>query len=146
MNNTVILSIHPIRDQCFSENYEQLESNWSSQAHFNISTDSSAFDYIQNHGIAAFFDNFLLGGFVNSLNILFQLSIPYLFILLPFGVLFSLRAFDQKSQYIKANWIFIISSILLMSVIISIVPEKRFLFFFNAISCNFLCNSYPARN
>jgi hypothetical protein len=107
----------------FSENYEQLESNLLSN------TKSSAFDYIQNHGIAAFFDNFLLGGFVNSLNILFQLSIPYLFILLPFGVLFSLRAFDQKSQYIKANWIFIISSILLMSVIISIVPEKRFLFF-----------------
>ena len=107
----------------FSENYEQLESNILSN------TESSAFDYIQNHGIAAFFGNFLLGGFVNSLNILFQLSFPYLFILLPFGVLFSLRAFDQKSQYIKANWIFIISSILLMCVIISIVPEKRFLFF-----------------
>jgi hypothetical protein len=107
----------------FSENYEQLESNILSN------TESSAFDYIQNHGIAAFFGNFLLGGFVNSLNILFRLSFPYLFILLPFGVLFSLRAFDQKSQYIKANWIFIISSILLMSVIISVVPEKRFLFF-----------------
>jgi len=107
----------------FSENYEQLLSNISSN------TKSSAFDYIQNHGIAAFFGNFLLGGFVNSLNILSQLSFPYLFILLPFGILFSLRAFDQKSQYIKANWIFIISSILLMSVIISVIPEKRFLFF-----------------
>ncbi len=107
----------------FSGNYEQLVSNMTSN------TDSSALDYIQNHGIVAFFGNFLLGGFVNSLSILFQLSFPYLFILLPFGVLFSLRAFDQKSQYIKANWIFIISSILLMSVIISVVPEKRFLFF-----------------
>ena len=47
----------------FSENYEQLESNILSN------TESSAFDYIQNHGIAAFFGNFLLGGFVNSLNI-----------------------------------------------------------------------------
>jgi len=107
----------------FSESYEQLESNILSN------TKSSAFDYIQNHGIAAFFGNFLLDGFVNSLSILSQLSFPYLFILLPFGILFSLRAFDQKSRYIKANWIFIISSILLMSVIISIVPEKRFLFF-----------------
>ena len=107
----------------FSENYEQLESNLLSN------TKSSAFDYIQNHGIAAFFDNFLLNGFVNSLSILSQLSFPYLFILLPFGILFSFRAFDQKSQYIKANWIFIISSILLMSVIISVVPDKRFLFF-----------------
>ena len=107
----------------FSENYEQLVSNISSN------TKSSAFDYIQNHGIAAFFGNFLLDGFVNSLSILSQLSFPYLFILLPFGILFSLRAFDQKSRYIKANWIFIISSILLLSVIISVVPEKRFLFF-----------------
>jgi len=107
----------------FSENYEQLLSNISSN------TKSSAFDYIQNHGIAAFFGNFLLNGLFSSLSILSQLSFPYLFILLPFGVLFSLRAFDQKSRYIKANWIFIISSILLMSVIISVVPEKRFLFF-----------------
>ena len=107
----------------FSENYAQLVSNITSN------TTTSAFDYIKKHGIGEFFGNFLLGGFVNSLNILSQLSFPYLFILLPFGVLFSLRAFDQKSQYIKANWIFIISSILLMSVIISVVPEKRFLFF-----------------
>jgi len=107
----------------FSENYEQLVSNISSN------TESSAFDYIQNHGIAAFFGNFLLDGFVNSLSILSQLSFPYLFILLPFGILFSLRAFDQKSRYIKANWIFIISSILLVSILISVVPEKRFLFF-----------------
>ena len=107
----------------FSENYEQLLSNISSN------TKSSVFDYIQNHGIAAFFGNFLLNGLFSSLSILSQLSFPYLFILLPFGILFSLRAFDQKSRYIKANWIFIISSILLLSVIISVVPEKRFLFF-----------------
>ena len=107
----------------FSENYEQLVSNMTSN------TDSSALDYIQNNGIVAFFGDFFLNGFVNSLSILSQLSFPYLFILLPFGILFSFRAFDQKSQYIKANWIFIISSILLMSVIISVVPDKRFLFF-----------------
>ena len=107
----------------FSENYEQLVSNMTSN------TDSSALDYIQNNGIVAFFVDFLLNGFVNSLSILSQLSFPYLFILLPFGILFSFRAFDQKSQYIKANWIFIISSILLMSVIISVIPDKRFLFF-----------------
>jgi hypothetical protein len=107
----------------FSENYEQLVSNMTSNV------DSSALDYIQNHGIVEFFGTFLLNGLFSSLSILSQLSFPYLFILLPFGVLFSLRAFDQKSRYIKANWIFIISSILLMSVIISVVPDKRFLFF-----------------
>ena len=107
----------------FSENYEQLVSNMTSK------TKASAFDYIEKHGFAEFFGNFFLNGAFKSLGILSQLSFPYLFILLPFGILFSLRAFDQKSQYIKANWIFIISSILLMSVIISVVPEKRFLFF-----------------
>ena len=107
----------------FSENYEQLVSNIASDRK------SSAFDYIEEHGIVAFFTNFFLDGTFNSLVILSKLSFPYLFILLPFGILFSFRAFDQKSQYIKANWIFIISSILLMSVIISVIPEKRFLFF-----------------
>ena len=107
----------------FSENYEELVSNMTSN------TKTSAFDYIEKHGFAEFFGKFFLNGILKSLGILFQLSFPYLFILLPFGVLFSLRAFDQKSQYIKANWIFIISSILLLSVIISVVPEKRFLFF-----------------
>ena len=107
----------------FSENYEELVSNMTSK------TKASAFDYIEKHGFTEFFGNFFLNGIFKSLGILSQLSFPYLFILLPFGILFSLRAFDQKSQYIKANWIFIISSILLMSVIISVVPEKRFLFF-----------------
>jgi len=107
----------------FSENYEELVSNMTSN------TKTSAFDYIEKHGFAEFFGNFFLNGAFKSLGILFQLSFPYLFILLPFGVLFSLRAFDQKSQYIKANWIFIISSIVLMSIIISVIPEKRFLFF-----------------
>ena len=50
-------------------------------------------------------------------------------ILIPFGILFSFRAFDQKSQYTRANWIFILSSILLMSFILSVVPEKRYLLF-----------------
>ena len=107
----------------FSENYEELVSNMTSN------TKTSAFDYIEKHGFAEFFGKFFLNGILKSLGILFQLSFPYLFILLPFGVLFSLRAFDQKSQYVKANWIFIISSIVFMSIIISVIPEKRFLFF-----------------
>ena len=107
----------------FSENYEELVSNMTSN------TKTSAFDYIEKHGFAEFFGKFFLNGVLKSLGILFQLSFPYLFILLPFGVLFSLRAFDQKSQYVKANWIFIISSIVFMSIIISVIPEKRFLFF-----------------
>ena len=107
----------------FSENYEELISN------IDTKTQTSAAEYIENAGFLNFINNFILNGIVNSLGILSQLSLPYLFILLPFGIFFSFRAFDQKSKYIKANWIFILSSILSMCVIISIVPEKRFLFF-----------------
>ena len=63
------------------------------------------------------------------IEFLFKLLLPYLILLVPFGILFSFRAFDQKSQYTKANWIFILSSILFMSFILSVVPEKRFLLF-----------------
>ena len=107
----------------FSDNYEKLISNTSSENR------NLASEYIENYGFLEFTNNFFISGIINSLTILAKLSFPYLFILLPIAVLFSFRAFDQKSQYVKANWIFIISSILLMSVIISVVPEKRFLFF-----------------
>ncbi len=107
----------------FSENYEELISN------IDTKTQTSAAEYIENAGFVNFINNFIFNGIVNSLGILSQLSFPYLFILIPFGILFSFRAFDQKSQYIKANWIFILSSIFSMCLIISIVPEKRFLFF-----------------
>ena len=72
---------------------------------------------------------FFISGIFNSMIMLSKLSFPYIFILIPFGILFSFRAFDQKSQYTKANWIFILSSIFFMSFILSVVPEKRFLLF-----------------
>ena len=61
--------------------------------------------------------------------LLSKISLPYLLILIPFGILFSFRAFDQDSKYIKANWIFILLSISSMLIVIAIIPEKRFLFF-----------------
>ena len=107
----------------FSDNYEKLLSNISSD------NQSSASEYIENYGFLEFTNNFFISGIINSLTIIAKLSFPYLFILIPFGILFSFRAFDQKLQYIKANWVFILSSILIMSVLVSVVPEKRFLFF-----------------
>ena len=107
----------------FSENYEELISNIS------LNTKTSASLYIEKNGILDFIYTFFISGFINSVILLSKISFPYLFILIPFGILFSFRAFDQKSQYTKANWIFILSSIFLMSFILSVVPEKRFLLF-----------------
>ena len=111
------------QDKMFSNNYEELISNLSSN------TEASASSYIENNGILDFVYTFSISGIFNSMIMLSKLSFPYIFILIPFGILFSFRAFDQKSQYTKANWIFILSSIFFMSFILSVVPEKRFLLF-----------------
>lgn len=111
------------QDKMFSKNYEELISNLS------LNTETSASSYIENNGIFDFIYTFFISGIFNSMIMLSKLSFPYLFILIPFGILFSFRAFDQKSQYTKANWIFILSSIFFMSFILSVVPEKRFLLF-----------------
>ena len=111
------------QDKMFSNNYEELISNLS------LNTETSASSYIENNGILDFMYTFFISGIFNSMIMLSKLSFPYIFILIPFGILFSFRAFDQKSQYTKANWIFILSSIFFMSFILSVVPEKRFLLF-----------------
>ena len=111
------------QDTMFSKNYEELISNIS------LNTKTSASLYIEKNGILDFIYTFFISGFINSVILLSKISFPYLFILIPLGILFSFRAFDQKSQYTKANWIFILSSIFLMSFILSVVPEKRFLLF-----------------
>ena len=111
------------QDKMFSKNYEELISNLS------LNTETSASSYIENNGIFDFIYTFFISGIFNSMIMLSKLSFPYIFILIPFGILFSFRAFDQKSQYTKANWIFILSSIFFMSFILSVVPEKRFLLF-----------------
>ena len=111
------------QDTMFSKNYEELISNIS------LNTKTSASLYIEKNGILDFIYTFFISGFINSVILLSKISFPYMFILIPFGILFSFRAFDQKSQYTKANWIFILSSIFLMSFIISVAPEKRFLLF-----------------
>jgi len=89
----------------------------------------SAFDYIENYGILSFVNNYILIGIYNTLVVTARLTLPYLFILIPFGILFSFRAFDQKSNFIKANWIFILSSMGFVIVIMAIIPEPRFVLY-----------------
>ena len=86
----------------------------------------SAFDYIENNGIFSFVNNYILIGLYNTLSATSSLTFPYLFILIPFGIWFSFRAFDQKPNFIKANWIFILSSIALLIFTMAIVADRRF--------------------
>jgi len=86
-------------------------------------------DYIENEGLGSLLENYILKGFFNILFVLSKISLPYLFILIPFGILFSFRAFDQDRNYIRANWIFILLSLASMLIVIAVIPERRFLYF-----------------
>ena len=86
----------------------------------------SASDYIENNGIFSFVNNYILVGLYNTLSATSSLTFPYLFILIPFGIWFSFRAFDQKPNFVKANWIFILSSIALLIFTMAIVADRRF--------------------
>jgi len=90
---------------------------------------STAIDYIEKNGLYLFFENFIFGGLYNILWLLSRISFPYLFILIPFGIIFSFRSFDQDKYYIKSNWIFILLSLALLSATMAIVPERRYLFY-----------------
>jgi len=89
----------------------------------------SVFDYIENNGILSFVNVYLLTGLYNTLAVTWSLSFPYLFILIPFGILFSFRAFDQNRNFIKSNWLFIIISIAFLILTMAIVPDRRFVMY-----------------
>jgi len=110
-------------ERIFAGSYEQLLGENTGKIN------PTAMDYIKNEGIGSLLENYVLQGLFNTLMLLPKISLPYLIILIPFGILFSFRAFDQSSNYIKANWIFILLSISSMLLVIAIIPEKRFLYF-----------------
>jgi hypothetical protein len=90
--------------------------------------DSSFFSYVEEHGIFSFIDKFVIKGVSNLSNGLVSISYPFLFILLPFGILFSLRAFDQNKDYIRANWIFTLTILATLLIPFSLITDQRFLF------------------
>ena len=88
----------------------------------------SAFDYIDDHGFGKFVENFVLMGIYNMFLVLFKMSFPYLIVFLPFGIIFSLRAFDQEKKYIQSNWILILITLVPFIFYFAILPEKRFIY------------------
>ena len=89
----------------------------------------SAIDYINDHSVPEFIDRFILTGIFNIVEQLSLISFPYLIILIPIGILFSFRAFDQRQKSINANWILILTTISLMVISFSVIPERRFLYY-----------------
>lgn len=108
-------------ERIFTGSYEALVSS-------NIEN-QSIFNYVEKHGFISFIQNFVFTGILNLGTQLSALLFPYLFILLPFGILFSFRAFDQNIKFIKSNWTFILISLGFMVITFSIIPERRFLLF-----------------
>lgn len=106
----------------FSGEYSALLAENTSETEYGVS------NYIEDNGILSFLDKFVLMGFYNMMVVIFKLSFPYLILLLPFGILFSLRSFDQNYDYIKSNWIFIIISLSIFVVYFAIIPEKRLIY------------------
>ena len=110
-------------ERIFAESYEKLLGENTGKLN------PTMMDYIENKGLGSLLENYILKGFFNALFVLSKISFPYLFILIPFGILFSFRAFDQDKNYVRANWIFILLSIASMLIAIAVIPERRFLYF-----------------
>jgi len=96
---------------------------------------SSAFDYIDKNSSMSFIDNFIIPGIYNMFSTLIRISLPYLFILIPFGILFSFRTSEQNSNNIKSLWIFIIISLSVTLITFFVVNERRFLFYLFPFLC-----------
>ena len=97
--------------------------------HGQESQTTTAFDFIDENGLLSFFQTFFLNGIYNILSVLWKISFPYLFILIPFGIIFSFRAFDQDKKLILANWLFIILSLGSLILVFSLIPDQRHLYY-----------------
>ena len=102
-----------------------LAENYSE--HLTSPEDAGITDFVKKHGILGLMDRYV-NGLTNLFNVLFRILYPYLFILIPFGILFSLRPIEQKLKHIKTNWIMILSLIAVLAIPFAIIEERRFLF------------------
>ena len=110
----------------FSQNKHMFTGEYTTiMADNMIGVEYSAFDYI---GFGKFIEKFVFLGIYNLFFTLFKMSLPYLIFFLPFGIIFSLRAFDQEKKYIRSNWILILISLGAFVFYFAIMPEKRLIY------------------
>ena len=113
----------------FSQTEHLFLGDYASILAYNMQgVEYSAFDYISDHGFGKFLENFVLMGIYNLFLVLFKMSFPYLIVFLPFGIIFSLRAFDQEKKYIQSNWILILITLIPFILYFAIMPEKRLIY------------------
>ena len=86
-------------------------------------------EYISKNGFGTFLTNFIFKGIFNEIDQIYRISFPYLIILLPIGILFSFRPFDQNKKFVLNNWIFILATLIPMIIAFSVVSERRFLYY-----------------
>jgi len=85
-------------------------------------------EYVKQHGVVQFLSKFIVGGAYKIIEGSVMLSFPFMIILLPFGILFSLRPLDQEKKHILANWIVILGILCSLAIPYAVIQEYRFLF------------------
>ena len=114
----------------FSQTEHLFLGDYASILAYNMQdVEYSAFDYIDDNGFGKFLEKFMVMGISNLIFTVVKMSFPYLIILLPFGILFSLRAFDQEKKYIQSNWILILITLAPFVIYFAIIDEKRLIYF-----------------
>ena len=81
-----------------------------------------------NNYLINFVERFGLTGLYNLVLSLIKVSFPYLIILAPFGILFSLRVFAQDKDYIKSIWILLLITLGSVVIQFSIASDMRFIY------------------
>ena len=113
-----------ITSQFFIGDYSLLQSNI-----INKSDDAyTLFDAIRDNGFLEFCNRFIFTGFVNLISVFLKNSFPFLIVLFPIGMILSIRSWKKNRKDINANWVLILTTLILMVVTFSVVPEKRFLY------------------
>ena len=110
-------------DRLWIGDYEKsISSNIDSKSY----TPSS---YIEEHGVLGFIKNFIVDGTISIFSILSKIMFPYLIFLTPLGIILSFKTINENPKFVKANWIFIIITLAIMTLVISLNPERRFLLY-----------------
>ena len=83
-------------------------------------------EFIQNNGLGIFLQEFILLGIFNSLKALASVSLPYLIILIPVGLILSTKLKSEIKNFILANWTLIILYFVSLIIVSSIILLPRF--------------------
>ena len=73
-------------------------------------------------------EEIIMSGIKNTLTVMYKMSLPYLIFLFPVGMFFSFWLTGQNKKNFNINWIFLISIIPIMAIVLTAGPQTRWLF------------------